>query len=87
MELDIIAEYNRVLVFIEVKARSTTTFGFPEEAVNALKQEMIRKASTHFLKRIRHNGEIRFDIISLIINHKKEVKEIYHIEDAFFPGL
>ena len=38
-EIDLIAWQNNVIVFVEVKARNSNHFGFPEEAVSSSKQE------------------------------------------------
>jgi putative endonuclease len=42
-EIDIIAIKDNVLIFVEVKTRKSTKFGFPEEAVTAKKLEKIKK--------------------------------------------
>ena len=41
-EIDLIAEEGEELVFIEVKARHSTVFGTPEDAVTEEKQERVR---------------------------------------------
>ena len=41
-EIDIIAKYNKELVFIEVKTRSNKIYGRPIEAVNNIKQKHIQ---------------------------------------------
>jgi len=87
LELDLIAKVNTSLVFIEVKTRSQKKYGSPEESVISQKEENIRKASLAYIQKLKYNGEIRFDIISIILDQKNEIREIEHIEDAFFPGL
>lgn len=85
-EIDIIATFNNIIVFVEVKTRKNNSFGEPENFVDAKKQKYLAFASSIFLEQIRHEGEIRFDIISIIMP-ADEVKELKHIKDAFFPGL
>ena len=82
-EVDLIAKYNEVLIFIEVKTRSTNSFGRPEEFVSGKKQDMITHAAPRYMEKINHDWAIRFDIISIIFN-KDETYNIEHIEDAFF---
>ncbi len=82
-EIDLIAKYNEVLIFIEVKTRSTIAFGKPEEFVSAQKQNMITSAAPRYMEKINHDWAIRFDIISVVFN-KDETYSIAHIEDAFF---
>jgi len=82
-EIDIIAKHNQTIVFVEVKARGGTFFGWPEKAVNKAKQQHISKAADHFIDLFKIENEIRFDIISIVTNRLQN--EIYHIEDAFVP--
>lgn len=48
-EIDIIAERDRELFFIEVKTRRDISFGLPCEAVTKTKQQHMRKAAAVFL--------------------------------------
>ena len=84
-EIDIIALDNDMLVIVEVKTRSTDYFGYPEEAVNKKKQQLLINAANAYVFKHDLSNEIRYDIISIILKDN-EVK-IDHIEDAFFPGL
>jgi putative endonuclease len=79
-EIDLIVSKKNTLVFVEVKTRSSELSGYPEEAVNYKKEANIRKASGLY------GGEIRYDIIAIILDKKLKVKGIFHIEDAFFAG-
>ncbi|MEO1437677.1 MAG: YraN family protein, partial [Bacteroidota bacterium] len=82
-EIDLIAHQNGTLVFVEVKTRSNTKFGYPESAVSEQKINMVYKGATAYCRLVSHESEIRFDIISIVLNPKLE---ILHFEDAFFPG-
>ena len=79
LEIDIVARYGDVLVFVEVKTRSSQNFGMPEEAVHAHKKQLLQKAAEKYMERFGLlPEEIRFDIISVTVD-----KEILHLEDAF----
>ena len=81
-EVDIVAEDNNVLVFIEVKARHTKMFGEPEDAVTPSKRVKIRKIADGYLfKHDIDDRECRFDIIAIDYQQQKPV--IRHIENAF----
>ena len=82
-EVDIIAELNNMLIFVEVKARRDSFFGYPEEAVDTRKIGYLKTAAEEFLFQNPQYSEIRFDIIS-ILSSDKMIKEIKHFEDAFF---
>ncbi len=81
-EVDIIAEYQNLIVFIEVKTRSSELFGYPEDAVNRRKQELFAKAAAAYIEQFKPQKELRFDVVSVIINGN--TTKIFHIEDAFF---
>ena len=85
-EVDIIAKDHNILVFIEVKTRSTDFFGQPEEAITEKKQKIIADASSVYMEHINHNWEIRFDYISIIYEDSDNFR-VKHFPDAFFPGL
>lgn len=83
-EVDIIAwSPEGCLVFVEVKTRSADGFGGPEEAVNRKKQSQIARTAGAFMETIGYEGEIRFDIVSVLLS-EGHLKAIRHAEDAFF---
>lgn len=82
-EVDLVAEHDGLLVFVEVKTRSAAYFGYPEDAVGPAKQDYLKTAAEEFLYCHPQYQRIRFDIIS-IITQKDTIKEIVHFEDAFF---
>lgn len=81
-EADIVARNGDTIIFIEVKARSTDSFGQPFEAVNFRKQEKLKRIALYYLK---HNNRIespvRFDVISILSKDGKA--EVNHIKEAF----
>jgi len=85
-EVDIIGMDGDILVFVEVKTRSTQLFGEPEEFIDSKKQALIAMAGAEYMAKINHDWEIRFDVISIILKPGYPMK-LKHIKDAFFPGL
>lgn len=81
-EIDIIARQNNTIVIVEVKARSTNAFMDPEEAVNKKKIKLLIMAANHFVEDLKENLEVRFDIVSVLLDEKKQMK-ITHIPNAF----
>jgi len=81
-EIDIIAQENEYICFIEVKTRSSLLFGMPSEAVNRKKQERIIRVAQVFLsQRGLSERNIRFDIAE-VLREKNEIK-INIIRNAF----
>ena len=65
-EIDIIARHRGVLVFVEVKSRSTETFGSPKLAVTPAKQRKLSQVAWHYLQ--QHNlteASARFDVVTI----------------------
>ena len=81
LEVDIIAEDGRELIFIEVKSRSSEIYGRPEEAIDGVKELAILNAAEIYIRDFNLENEVRFDVISVIINKNKS--KIRHIIDAF----
>lgn len=82
-EVDIIARDGNQVVFVEVKTRNTDYFGHPEEFVSKRQQEWLSKAAGAWLETQPDNPEIRFDIVSIILQ-QGVCREVVHIADAFF---
>lgn len=77
-EIDIIAEKDDLIVFVEVKNRSTFAFGRPIEAVTLQKQNKIKKVAEIFLmmNHIQYHN-VRFDVIEVFDDF------VNHTENAF----
>lgn len=82
-EIDIIAQIDGVIVFVEVKARSNIRHGLPSEAVNLRKQKKIITAAGVFLQNKNFaDCACRFDVVEIFFAGER-VEEINHIENAF----
>jgi len=62
-EIDIIAKKNNILVFVEVKSRSSIKYGLPELAVSEKKVILLMDAAYHYMEKVNHQWEIRFDVV------------------------
>jgi putative endonuclease len=78
-ELDVIAEKNGVLVFIEVKARYSHDFGLPIESITPAKIRFLRRSAQIFIHQNHlHNKLARFDVVTIdyvLGNPKIEILE------------
>jgi putative endonuclease len=62
-ELDLVVGRSGVVVFCEVKARTSAAFGGGAEAVTATKQARIRRLAAEWLAGTDHDrGDVRFDV-------------------------
>jgi putative endonuclease len=65
-EIDILARQGDLLVFVEVKTRTSRTFGFPEDSVTPRKQEHMLAAAGYYLQDHPESGDNwQFDVISI----------------------
>jgi putative endonuclease len=83
LEADIIASIGDTMVVAEVKTRKTNFFGEPETFVTRQKQRNLIKAANEYIQKNQLDLEVRFDIISVILNNSGST--INHIEAAFYP--
>ena len=87
LEVDLIAESRKEIVFAEVKAR-TTTFGgkMPEEYVDEDKKRRMIAAANAYIKCRKLEKTPRFDIIGVLVDAEtNEVTYSNHMENAFVP--
>ena len=83
LEIDIIASINKRLHFVEVKTRTNTKFGLPEESISQAKMNHLKKAAEAYLYQNPEWLKIQFDVIAITLK-KNEPEEIFMIEDVFF---
>ena len=78
-EIDIICKDDDYLVFVEVKYRSSSSYGYPMEAVNYKKIKKICKVSDYYrlIHKIKEDTGIRYDVISI------KGEDIEWIKNAF----
>lgn len=82
-EIDIVAEEGDILVFVEVKTRSSAAFGSPLEAVDSRKQRRMARAALDYLSRSKQHGrQARFDVVAVLLQPQGSPR-IEHIRNAF----
>jgi len=82
-EVDIVAFDHTHIIFVEVKSRSNTYFGRPEDYVTPQKEKLVKKAAEAWVyERKMETALVRFDVIS-IVQKNNEAPAITHFEDAF----
>ncbi len=81
-EIDLIVQGEGLLIFVEVKTRSSNSFGFPEDFVGKNQQEAIIRAANYYVEESGWKGDIRFDIVAVVV--KQTTIQIEHLKDAFY---
>ena len=81
-EIDIIAQKDSILAVVEVKTRSSTDFGLPQDFVKPKKIQLLVKAVNEYVISNDLDVEVRFDIIAIHKQSKEFI--IVHLENAFY---
>ena len=77
-EVDIIAQTDGVVAFIEVKTRSDDSFGAPNQAVDGRRQGRYVNCARYYFSRRQIDCTVRFDVIEVT------GEGVNHIENAFY---
>lgn len=71
-EIDIIAQKENYIIFIEVKTRTNLLFGTPAMSINNIKKKHIKSAAEIYIYQNRlHKNDIRFDVLEVFLNDGK----------------
>jgi len=81
-EVDILARKDDMLAVVEVKTRSSTDFGNPQDFVKPKQIQRLVTAVDYYVNANALDVEVRFDIIAIV--NKKTGLELEHLENAFY---
>lgn len=80
-ELDLIARNGDELLFVEVKTRTRSDFGYPEFAVNNKKISHLQKAAQIYLRQRGLSVVWQLDIVSVEIDKQNKTAKIRRFQD------
>lgn len=82
-EIDIIAERNYVICFVEVKTRTNESYGSPVDAITSYKiKHLVRSAQYYIAKKHLEGIEVRLDVIEVDMIQGHDAVKVNHIENA-----
>ncbi|MBO4724571.1 MAG: YraN family protein [Bacteroidaceae bacterium] len=84
-ELDLVATKDNTMVFVEVKTRTGTEWGYPQDFIDDRKIRRIVNSADAYLRFNQIDMDVRFDIVSIVTENGEF--RIEHIEQAFFPPI
>lgn len=79
-EIDIICKQEKIIVFVEVKTKTTDRFGEPWEMVNHWKAEQVKRMGEVWCREYRWTGRVRMDVVGVYLN--EEEPRIEHWESV-----
>lgn len=83
-EIDLIVEKKGVIIFVEVKTRTTLDYGEPFESITLYKRKRIKRLAEYFLMNEKYQNKlVRFDVISIKLTPSGELAEFLHLKRAF----
>ncbi len=82
LEIDIIASKNNRLHIIEVKTRTNTKYGQPEQSISHAKMQHLKNAASAYLNENPQWTTIQFDVVAILLSKPKN--DILLIEDVYF---
>lgn len=80
-EIDIVAQDEGVLVFVEVKTKTGLSFGTPEEMVGRRKIRQICNTSLYY--DMESDRERRIDVVAILLNLSKKICRIRYFKNVF----
>jgi putative endonuclease len=81
-EIDLLARQESVLIFVEVKTRTSQDFGHPEESITETKRQHMTDAAESYLQsHPEHDSDWRVDVIA-VRRGENLPPEVIHIENA-----
>jgi putative endonuclease len=81
-EIDLIARDGEMLVFVEVRARSSNAFGGAAASITSAKREKLRRTALQYLASAERTPQCRFDAVLL----GNSASPIEWVRDAFSAG-
>ncbi len=81
-EIDIIAENDEYIIFVEVKTRSSNSLYSPAEAVDLRKQKRLTVAAMKFLSESESEKQPQFDVFEVYTQNER-IYKVNRIENAF----
>jgi len=88
-EIDIIAQNEDTLIFVEVKTRKKHSMKMTLMNISYTKQKRISLTAERYINQYPENvkSKIRFDIIIVFFYYEDNTYSIKHLEDAFMPNI
>ncbi len=83
-EIDLIVKKNEVIIFIEVRQRSSINFGTAAESLSATKLNRIRKTAIHYLVKTFGHTDVAMRFDAVLLSGSKSSYTLEHLSNILF---
>ncbi len=80
-EIDIIAKEDEELVFVEVRTKTGSDFGLPEETIDFKKRKKLIRNAESYIKYKKEKGAYRIDVIAIIFDKSGAIIQKNHYKN------
>lgn len=80
-EIDLIAQFKDIMVFIEVRTRTGDKFGAPEQSLTRKKVNKVIKNAQMYMKYKGYTGRYRIDAVCVVLDKNKKLIRLTHYEN------
>ena len=82
--MDLVMQDGDIVVFVEVKTRTSNKFGTPEESVSKVKRQRLQRAAWAFLQEHEMlDTSLRIDVVAIEANPNRTIQRLDHYPGAF----
>jgi putative endonuclease len=86
-EIDIVAQKNQQLHFVEVKTRKSSNFGSPVEAYTYKKQQKVLRAIWNYLDEHypenTYRPRFQIDLVAILLDSDNSIKDLQYFDNAY----
>ena len=83
-EIDLIAKDKHLIVFVEVRTKTSTAYGPAYNSVTSSKQKQVKRVALFYISKYNLvNTQFRFDVIGITLDPRTGHHQIDHIQNAF----
>ncbi|MFH1678483.1 MAG: YraN family protein [Candidatus Omnitrophota bacterium] len=80
-EIDLVAEYKDIIVFVEVRTKKNERFGSPEETINRAKVQKLIKNAKDYMAIKKYDKAYRIDAVCIVLDKSQSPKRLDHYEN------
>ena len=82
-EIDLVAQKNGELIFIEVRSKTENDFGTPEETVKEKKKKKLKQNALAYTTFKNYEGFYRIDLICIVFAKEGSLLRLTHYENIY----